>query len=48
METVRIDTAQMRPTDAFVRMLASPISPVDLAQVRQRYTEHTSLYNAAV
>lgn len=34
MESFRIDTAQMRPSDALVRMLAAPISSVDLAQVR--------------
>jgi NADPH:quinone reductase-like Zn-dependent oxidoreductase len=33
VESVKLDTASSKPTDVLVRMLAAPISPVDLATV---------------
>ena len=34
MESFRIDTSSLQPSDVVVRMLAAPITAVDLAQVR--------------
>lgn len=33
VESVKLDTASVKPSDVLVRMLAAPITPVDLAQV---------------